>query len=260
MRDAVADLIVRDGVAVLTLRRAASGNAVDRELATRLAVLLEGAAWDGVDALVLRSNGATFSVGGDLREMANAPDRAAYFAELVGMAHRAIRALAAVPVPVIAVVDGAAAGAGLALALLADFVLAGDRARFVAAYARVGLTPDCGTSWLLPRVVGPRHARRLTLLNDPLGPDEAAALGIATHRVASEQLTLELGRMIDRIRASSRPAIAGTKRLLAGGDDLRLLSEHLDRELASIVEVGGGAEAGEKISAFFLDSRSRVER
>lgn len=243
--------LLRDGAVVtVALDRPAAGNALDLVTATLLADLLEGAEWDGVRALVLRGQGRAFCVGGDLREMWAASDRSGYLRDLASAAHRAVRAIARAPMPVIAAVDGAAAGAGLALTLLADVVLAGDRARFVVAYPQVGLTPDCGTSWLLPRVVGVRTAARMALLADGVEAETAVAAGLATRRVASSSLEAELHETLTRIRETSPGALAGTKALLRDPDWYRQLSQHLDREQESIAEIAGTDEAAQRIAAF----------
>lgn len=239
-----------DGVVTVTINRPDNGNALDLRTARRLADALEAVVWDGVVAVVLRGAGRAFCVGGDLREMATAPDRGAHLQALAGHAHRAVRTLAVAPVPVVAVVDGAAAGAGLAFVLGADVVLAGDRSRFVLAYGAVGLTPDCGASWFLPRTVGRRRAYEIALTNPTLDGDQAERDGIVTRRVGSDQLEAELDALLGVLRTGSGPAIAGVKALLLPDEEQDSLARHLDAEAESIARYAGGEDAGRRIAAF----------
>ncbi|WP_040166075.1 enoyl-CoA hydratase-related protein [Microbacterium gorillae] len=243
-----------DGVVSVTFNRPDSGNALDLHTARLLAEALEAVSWDATVAVVLRGAGRAFCVGGDLREMVSAPDRGAHLQALAGHAHRAVRALASAPVPVVAVVDGAAAGAGLAFVLGADVVLAGDRSRFVLAYGAVGLTPDCGASWFLPRIVGRRRAYEIALTNPVLDGDRAERDGIVTRRVGSDQLEAELDALLGVLRAGSGPAVAGVKALLLSAEEQDSLARRLDAEAESIARFAGGEDAGRRIAAFLGDA------
>jgi len=170
---------VEAGVARITLNRPVSRNAMDLELARRLHRVLEDAAGDDqVQVLLLAGNGRLFCSGGDLRSIAATQDRGALLRELVSSAHGAVRVLAGLDKPVVAAVQGSAAGAGLSLALVSDVVLAAPRTSFITAYTAVGLTPDCGQSWLLPRVVGLGRALDLTLNPVKVSSEAARAMGI----------------------------------------------------------------------------------
>ncbi|ALJ21873.1 enoyl-CoA hydratase/isomerase family protein [Microbacterium sp. No. 7] len=243
-------LVVDDGVATITLDRPEAGNAIDLSTAGLLADAVESARDDPrVGAILLEGGARSFCVGGDLRTMADAPDRSAYLLELAGEAHRAIRALHTAPQPVVAVVRGAAAGAGLALTLAADVVVAGGSARFVVAYPAVGLTPDCGTSWLLPRVVGLRAALTMSLTGESADAERAVQLGLASV-VCADAEAAQRGRDIAaRIAAGAAGALGATRRLLREGLDSDL-DAHLDREARSISRAAGGPEAGALIERF----------
>ncbi|WP_375385084.1 enoyl-CoA hydratase/isomerase family protein [uncultured Microbacterium sp.] len=243
-----------DRVVTVTLNRPYAGNALDLDTARQLADVLEAVSWDAAIAVVLRGAGRAFSVGGDLREMAASADRGAHLLKLAGHAHRAVRALASAPVPVIAVVDGAAAGAGFAFVLGADLVIASGRSRFVLAYQAVGLTPDCGASWFLPRTVGRRRAYEIAFTNPVIGGEQARQDGIVTRLVDPEQLESELARVLDDIRRSSRPALEGVKALLLTDEQRVSLFAHLDAEAASIARFAQGDDAAERIAAFLEPS------
>lgn len=239
-----------DRVVTITLNRPEAGNALDLATARSLADAIEAASWARIDALVLRGAGRAFCVGGDLREMAASADRGAHLLELAGHAHRAVRALAVAPVPVIAIVDGAAAGAGFAFALGADVVIAGGGSRFVLAYPAVGLTPDCGASWFLPRIVGRRRAYEIAMANPVIDGEQALRDGIVTRLVNSGEIEAELDRFLAELRRSSPSAIAGVKSLLLTDEEREIFFQHLDAEASAIARLAGTEQAGRMIGQF----------
>lgn len=172
---------VRGRIAEIILSRPEASNAIDTAMARALADAFSRAgADDRVDVVLLRGRGQRFCGGGDLGAMAAAPDRQAFVAELAATAHDAVRAAEALRKPVVAAVQGAAAGIGFSLVLGADVVVLGQSTRLVTAYTSVGLTPDGGMSWLLPRVVGQRRATELILTAEPITSARALELGIAS--------------------------------------------------------------------------------
>ncbi len=247
---ATVEVTVADGVAILELNRPDQNNAIDLELADALADAVEAAAADdAVRVLLLRGSGRMFCPGGDLAAMDAAPDRGAFLQELADAAHRAIRALDAIEKPVVAAVHGSAAGAGVSLALASDIVLVGSKARFAAAYGAVGLTPDCGMSWLLPRAVGTQRAMEFTLLLRVLKADEAVAWGMATTVVEDDQLQAEAEAVARRIASGAAGAFGKTRRLIRASRDVTL-GEHLDVEAATISAASATEESGALIAAF----------
>ncbi len=139
-------------VAHLVLNRPRRSNAIDQPMARALArAVAEIEQSPHVKAVLLRAEGDNFCAGGDLDAMAAASDAGAFIAELADEMHRALTDLANLAIPVVGAVQGAAAGAGLGLVLAADLVLCAESARFRAAYPGVGLSPDCGVSYWLPR-------------------------------------------------------------------------------------------------------------
>ncbi|URD59915.1 enoyl-CoA hydratase-related protein [Sphingomonas sp. KRR8] len=248
----------RDGaVAVLTLDRPASGNAIDRELAAALLDTVLALDSDtSVRAVVLTGRGRFFCTGGDLRSFAAAGDAGQAIESITAPLHMAIARLMRLAKPLVVAVNGPAAGAGLGLALLGDAVLAGPSARFTVAYGAIGLSPDAGTSWLLPRLVGLRQAQRLALLGEAIDAEEAFSLGMVTRVVADDDLAYETMALAGKLAAGSMSALQRTRRLLLDSFD-RGLEAQLEREAESIAAASRDADGREGISAF-LSKRSPV--
>lgn len=241
---------VADGVATLTLDRPDAGNALDPALVTDLgAAVAEIAARDDVRAVLLRAEGRMFSVGGDIGFFAGAPDRGAAIGALADDLHAGLRALLALDVPIVAAVQGPAAGAGMSLTTLADIVVAGEAATFTVAYTAVGLTPDGGASWTLPRLVGPRRAADLMLRNPRLKAADALAIGLVTEVVPDEQLAERAADVARQLADGPTEALRATRRLLREGAT-RSLDDQFDAERESIARRAASAEGGEGIGAF----------
>ena len=172
----------RGSTALLTLNSPATRNAFTDEIRQGLADgIAQTRADAGVRALVITGSGGVFCAGGDIRGMQGAfedNDGAAWRARMHNT-HRWMSDLLTLDKPVIAAVDGPAFGAGFSVALAADFVLASTRARFCLSFMKLGLVPDCGAFYTLPRVVGVQRAKELMLSAREVGADEAKALGIA---------------------------------------------------------------------------------
>jgi 2-(1,2-epoxy-1,2-dihydrophenyl)acetyl-CoA isomerase len=195
---------LEDGLLTLTLNRPERRNALDEQLSFRLLEALERAATDqGVRAVLIRGSGKYFCVGGDVKSMA-ASDRTANAAERqVSLRRRmeASRLLHQMPKPTVAAINGAAAGAGLALALACDLRIAAESAKFTTAFAKVGLSGDYGGSYFLTRAVGDAKARELYLTSPLLNAAQARELHLVSQvvpdadlEVASEQLARGLAR------------------------------------------------------------------
>jgi 2-(1,2-epoxy-1,2-dihydrophenyl)acetyl-CoA isomerase len=209
-------LSVSDGVATIRLGRPDAGNALDLPSAHGLrdaVAEIAGSARD-VRVVVVRAEGRLFCAGGDVRAMAAAPDRAAFVAELAGVLHEALTAIRALPVPVVAVVQGTAAGAGVGLLLAADIVVAAEHATFVAAYPSVGLSPDCGVSALLPATVGARRAALFLLTGTSIDAATALDWGLVTEVCDLDDLDARAGEVVAGIAALPRGAVGEAARLL----------------------------------------------
>jgi 2-(1,2-epoxy-1,2-dihydrophenyl)acetyl-CoA isomerase len=247
-------LTAKDGpVVVLTIDRPDAGNAINLELAAALRDAARDAIADpGCAALVLAANGRVFCAGGDLASIAGAGGAGGDLRELVLTLHEAMTLLRESRLVVVAAVAGAAAGAGFALALNADLVVAGESARFLAAYSAVGLTPDTGLTYLLPRVVGAHRATELALLGRTLDARTAREWGIVNEVVADSAVRDRAVELARTIANGPVPAVAETKRLLReggtnSGADFR---RQLDEEARMIVETATSDDARQRIGAF----------
>jgi 2-(1,2-epoxy-1,2-dihydrophenyl)acetyl-CoA isomerase len=178
-----------DGLLTLTLNRPERRNALNGELSERLTDAVARAARDaGVRAVLIRGSGGTFCVGGDVKAMADGAERDATFEQRVQALRRrteTVRLLHEMPKPTIALIEGAAAGAGLSIALACDFRIAGERAKITTAFAKVGLSGDYGGTYMLTKLLGSAKARDLYINSPTLSGLEARDLGLI-HRVVDD--------------------------------------------------------------------------
>jgi 2-(1,2-epoxy-1,2-dihydrophenyl)acetyl-CoA isomerase len=208
---------VDGAVATITLDRPDALNALTVELKVALREALERAgADDAVRAVVLTGAGRAFCVGQDLRE--HADTLAAGDTELNTVREHynpIVRAIADLPKPVIAAVNGMAAGAGASLAFACDFRLAADSAGFLMAFARVGLGPDTGASWTLQRLVGYGRAAAMLMLAEPVSAAQALEMGLVNGVVPAGELAAAAAELAGRLAAGPTVAYAGIKQALA---------------------------------------------
>src|SRR5207237_1797576 len=207
------------GYRQITLNRPERLNALTVEMAAALnAALDEAAADEDCRALLLTGAGRGFCAGQDLTAIVDA--KPADLGHLLDHYHPLILKLRALPIPVVCAVNGVAAGAGANLALACDIVLAARSASFVEAFARIGLIPDCGGTWFLPRLVGTARARALALLAEPLSAETAAEWGLVWRMVEDDRLLPEAEALAARLASQASAALALTKRALdAAGDN-----------------------------------------
>ena len=225
----------RSGVAWLTLNRPESLNSLDVRLKEALITALQAAAGDpAVRAVALTGSGRGFCVGQDLRELEGAyrggesPD----FPALLERHYApAIRLLAGMPKPTVAVVNGVAAGAGVSLALACDLRLAGAATRFRLAFSGIGLVPDAGATWHLPRLVGLSRAMEIALLGDWMDAGEALRTGLVNRVYPTEELAARAEEVLTTLAAGPTLALARTKALLRSS-----LQAGLDQALAAEAE------------------------
>ena len=249
-------LLERDGgVATITLNRPQVGNALD--LPTARALMDAVIACDEDDAVrcvLLTGAGRLFCAGGDVAAFAEAGDKLPVFLkEITVYVHAAVARLLRMNKPVVTAVNGSAAGAGVGLAILGDIVLAGPKAQFALAYTGIGLSPDGGTTWLLPRLVGLRRAQELCLRNKRVPAEEAAAIGLVT-RVVEGDLMAEALAVAQDLARSATPALGVTRRLLLDSATASLETQ-LDAESRGIASLARTAEGKEGIAAF-LEKRA----
>lgn len=252
----------RDAVTTVTLNRPEALNALDlRTKESLLVALREAAADPGVRAVVLTGTGRGFCVGQDLREFAGARAGAtpeAVFSSVTEHYAPLCELLAGMEKPVIAAINGAAAGAGMSLALAADFRIAAEGATFTTAFAAIGLTPDTGMSWFLPRLVGPAKAAELLMLSPTLSAAEAADLGLVSSVVPADELAGVVAGLAAKLAAGPTAVHGAIRRLLRAATD-QSLTATLRQEHECIVAAGGSADHSEGLEAFLV-KRSPVFR
>jgi len=221
---------LENGIAVLSLNAPARKNALSTEVRFGLRAAFEKyLANPACRAIVLTGAAQTFCAGGDISQMKPPPGITPREYSLTRMKalHDSVRFIAAGPKPVVAAVEGHAAGAGMSLAAACDYVIAADDARFVASFGKIGLAADCGLLWSLPHRVGHAKARDLLLTARTVSAEEAHHIGLADEVVAKGAT---LARAIEKAQsyATTAPlAIALTKRVMAGElDDLNLALEN----------------------------------
>jgi 2-(1,2-epoxy-1,2-dihydrophenyl)acetyl-CoA isomerase len=236
-------------VATITLDRPEALNALTVPVKVALREALERLAVDrAVRAVILTGAGRAFCAGQDLAERER-PDAAPLDVELRERYNPIILALRAMGQPVIAAVNGVAAGAGASIAFACDLRIAAEDARFVLAFGRIGLVPDSGATWFLPRLVGQARAAELALVGDPITADEALRIGLVSRVVPNDELLPQARALADRIAAGAPMAVALTKGALehAASIDLETALEG-EAKLQGIA--GASADHAEGLAAF----------
>ncbi len=240
---------VEGAVATLTLDRPEALNALTVPVKVALREALESIAVDrDVRAVILTGAGRAFCAGQDLAER-DEPDAAPLEVEVRERYNPIIRALRSMGQPVIAAVNGVAAGAGASLAFACDLRIASEEARFVLAFGRIGLVPDSGATWFLPRLVGPAKAAELALVGDPVDAAEALRLGLVSKVVPGDQLMSETRALAERLAAGAPLALALTKGALQRSMTIDL-EEALEGEAKLQGIAGASADHAEGLAAF----------
>ncbi len=242
-------LDVEGGIATLTLDRPEALNALTIPVKVALLDALATVAADPtIRAVVLTGAGRAFCAGQDLAER-EAPDAPPLDVELRDRYEPIIRAMVALDRPIIAAINGVAAGAGASLALACDLRIAAASARFVLAFGRIGLVPDSGATWFLPRIVGSARAAEMALLNTPMDAAEALRVGLVSRVVPDADLLATAQEMAATLAAGPPLAHAATKRLLAAAWTVDLETA-LAAERAAQGELGATRDHDEGLAAF----------
>jgi 2-(1,2-epoxy-1,2-dihydrophenyl)acetyl-CoA isomerase len=252
------------GVTTLTLNRPKALNALDRGLAEALRDAVYAAERSSaVRCLVIRG-GEHFMAGGDLRwfhgqiEGKSADEKRAMFEGFIGEVHGVIISLRRMPKPVLAAVSGAAAGFGLSLVLACDMALAADSAYFTLAYCLIGASPDGGSTFALPRVVGAKKAMEIALLGERFDAAAAERLGLVNRVVPAAQLHAETAKLAQRLAAGPAAVYARTKALLNGSLGASLETQ-LQREAEAFAQCAAEPNFAEGLAAFLEKRRPRFE-
>lgn len=240
---------VADAVATITLDRPDALNALTVASKLELRAAFERVAGDAsVRAVVLTGAGRAFCSGQDLKERLE-PGATPLDVELRERYNPIIRAMRALDRPIVGAINGIAAGAGASLAFACDVRIASEGASFLLAFGRVGLIPDSGATWLLPRLVGPAKAAEMALLTEPLGAGNAERLGLVMRVVPADQLADEAQAVAVRLAGLAPRAVALTKRALDAAWD-RSFEEALELEADLQGQAGSTADHAEGIAAF----------
>ena len=230
------------GTALITLNRPTAGNSLNLDLAKNLLRETQAAVENDQHIIVLSAEGPLFCAGGDVSAMNLASDPSSFTRELADTLHQSLLLIAQSATTLVAVVNGAAAGAGFGLVLNADYVIATPRAGFTPAYTALGVSPDGGTSFFLPRVVGKTRASELILAGRRLDAQTALEWGIVNELVAESELETQLGKFLSRLERVPAGALRASKRLLLA-PWLEQYRVHLDLERDSIAELITSTEA-----------------
>ena len=232
----------------ITLNRPERLNALNVEMAAALDAAFDEAAADKTcRALLLTGAGRGFCAGQDLTEIVGASP--ADLERLLEHYHPLILKIRALSIPVVCAVNGVAAGAGANLALACDIVLVARSATFVQAFARIGLIPDCGGTWFLPRLIGTARARALAFLAEPLPAETAAEWGLVWRMTEDERLLPEAEALAACLAGQASTALALTKRALdAAGENA--LAQQLDLEGELQRQAGAHPDHAEGVRAF----------
>jgi 2-(1,2-epoxy-1,2-dihydrophenyl)acetyl-CoA isomerase len=205
-----------------------------------------------VRAVILTGAGRGFCAGQDLTEFESAyraGERPDIEAHLERSYHRLIPLIVTTPRPVIAAVNGVAAGAGVSLAVACDIRIASDQARFIQAFVKIGLVPDSGGTWLLPRIIGYPSALEMSITGEPIEAERALALGLVNRVVSASNLDEEAAGYAARLAAMPTAAVAATKELMRGNLAVDL-DEALRREGAAQARMGQTEDHLEGVMAF----------
>ncbi len=243
----------REGaVAVITLNRPDRLNSFTVEMHAALAAALADAAADpACRAIVLTGAGRAFSAGQDLSDRAVAPgsDRRDLGESLELRYNPLVRRMRALAKPIVVAVNGVAAGAGANIALHGDIVIAARSARFIQSFAKIGLMPDSGGTWLLPQLLGEARAKALALLAEPLSAEQAAAWGMIWKAVDDDALMTEALAIASALAAAPPLALAEIKDAIHGAA-AATLDAQLDRERDGQRRLGITDDYAEGVAAF----------
>ncbi|HXS01243.1 MAG TPA: enoyl-CoA hydratase-related protein [Pyrinomonadaceae bacterium] len=246
-------LDMRGAVAVLTLNRPDRLNALNVQVARDFKAAVSEALEGGARAIVLTGAGRAFCAGGDLREMqeiAQTDGRSeAFFDEPLRLLNDAILLIRQTPVPFIAAVNGVASGGGCNLALACDLVIAAESARFNQAFIKIGLTPDCGGTFMLPRLVGWKRATELLFTGELVSALAAAKMGMINSVIPDNELMSTVMAMAEKLAQAPTAAIGEIKKLLdaSAANDMR---SQLDLERRTQIDSGKTKDFVEGVQAF----------
>lgn len=245
------------GIVTLRFNRPAAFNAIDVPMAHAFLQVVQSLSQDpGVRAVVMCGAGKAFIAGGDLQTLREDPVQGAK--DLLVPLNQAIELLGEMNAPVIAKVHGAVAGGGLSLMMHADLVIAAEGTRFNLAYINLGVNCDVGGSYMLPRLVGLRHALEIALLGDTFEAQEALRCGLINRVVSADALDATVDELALRLAKGPTLAYGRMRRLMRTAFD-RSLPEQLRAEAAEFMASGATSDMRRGIEAFFTKTPAQFE-
>jgi 2-(1,2-epoxy-1,2-dihydrophenyl)acetyl-CoA isomerase len=244
------EVTIQDSIATLTLNRPAVFNSFNREMALLLQKELDAAEKDqAVRAIVLTGNGKAFCAGQDLKEVTTPELNPGFKKILEEHYNPIIQRIRSIEKPIVAAVNGVAAGAGANIALACDVVIASKKASFIQAFSKIGLVPDSAGTYFLPRLVGFQKASALMLLGDTISAEEAERLGMIYKVVSEEDFSEQIQQTAKTLTALPTKALGMTKRLLnqSMGNSLE---DQLELESKLQIEAAQSEDYAEGVDAF----------
>ncbi len=239
-------------VATLTLNRPDVLNALNRDMALELNDAVDDLAGDtNIRTVILKGAGRGFMAGGDVatfHENIDAIEET--IDDLIGLYHKAVLGLSAIPKPVVAALHGPIAGAGVGMALNADIGIASENAVFTMAYIGIATIPDGGSTYLLPRIVGRRKALEMAMLSEPVDAATALDLGLVNRVVADDALDNEVTKLAERLAKGPTTAYANTKALINQSLEADDMVAHLSAEHAAFLRCAVTGDFAEGVAAF----------
>ena len=245
---------LNESVAVISLNRPDALNALSRRLISDLNSAIRQAVEDGSRAVVLTATGRAFCSGGDLREMQAMAEKEgrteAYLEDPLRELHELILLIRETPIPFVAAVNGICAGAGTNVALACDIVVAADNATFNEAFVKIGLSPDCGGTFFLPRSIGDKRAAELFMTGEVVTAERAAQIGMINRVVPVDALQTEVLLLAKKLAADQTGSIGRIKRMLNASfsNDIK---QQLALEHECQIESGRSSDFKEGVAAFF---------
>ena len=240
-------------ICLLTLNRPDRLNALTVQVAREFNGAVSEALESGARVIILTGAGRAFCAGGDLREMQEIAGREgrveAFFDEPLRILNESILLIRQTPVPFIAAVNGVASGGGCNLALACDLVIASESAKFNQAFVKIGLVPDCGGTFMLPRLVGLKRATQLMFTGDLVTAAKAAEMGMINSVAADGELMSQVMAMAEKLAQAPTAAIGQIKKLLEASV-VNDYGSQLDNERKAQIESGKTKDFTEGVSAF----------
>ncbi len=244
---------MKNAVGVLTLNRPESLNALTSQVGHEFKSAMTDLQARGARAIVITGAGRAFCAGGDIREMQKMAEREgkveAFFDEPLRLLNECILLIRRMPLPIVAAVNGFASGGGCNFALACDVVIAGEGAKFNQAFIKIGLIPDCGGTFILPRLIGLRRATELLMTGEIITAAQALEMGMINAVVADNELMAQAMAMAERLAQAPTAAIGQIKKLLEASAQ-NDYGAQLDCEREAQIEAGRTNDFKEGVTAF----------